>query len=218
MDARAACVSPPAKPVKVEAMEEVAPGVRRWTATHPNTGNESSCHWAVEADAVIDPLLPPDGGLDAFRERPPKQVLLSNRHHIRDSERFVEEFESLIRCSRPGMHEFEDGPAVEPFDFGEEVAPGIEAIEIGAICPDETALLIRPARALLVADGVRNDGGDGLSFFPDRLLGDDPEGVKRGLREAYRGVLDRDFDTLLFAHGEPIRGDAKEVLEAFCQE
>lgn len=196
-------------------MEQVLPGVTRWTATHPRIGVEVSSHWVRAAGAVIDPLLPPGQGLDPFRERAPDRVLLSNRHHLRDSERFAEEFGATILCSAPGLHEFEDGPEVEGFGFGEEVAPGIEAIEVGAICPDETALLIGDAGALLIADGVMRYGEE-LSFVPDQLLGDDPEGVKRGLKQAYSKLLERDFDSLLFAHGNPVIGDGNRALREFC--
>jgi glyoxylase-like metal-dependent hydrolase (beta-lactamase superfamily II) len=196
-------------------MEEVLTGVRRWTAIHPKIGIEVSSHWVPAASSVIDPLLPAERGIDAFGEAPPSRVLLSNRHHLRDSERFVEAFGSTIHCSNPGLHEFEGGPEVEGFVFGEEVAPGIEALEVGAICPDETALLIRAPGALLVADGIMRYGEE-LSFVPDQYIGDDPEGVKAALREAYSRLLDRDFDSLLFAHGNPLVGGGKEALREFC--
>src|SRR5436309_159420 len=106
-------------------MEEILPGVWRWTAEHPRIHMEVSSHWVPESGAVIDPLLPPGAGIEAFRKRPPERVLLSNRHHLRDAERFAEEFGATIRCSRPGLHEFEGGPAIEGFDFGERAAPGI---------------------------------------------------------------------------------------------
>jgi hypothetical protein len=196
-------------------MEDILPGVIHWTAVHPNHGQEVSSHWLPDAGAVVDPLLP-DEGLDAFRERPPKVILLSNRHHLRHSEQIAAEFGAAIKCSAPGLHEFEDGPDVEGFEFGDEVAPGVQALEVGAICPDETGLLISPAGALLIADGLTHDGGE-LGFFPDRLLGDDPEGVKRGLRDSYLGLIDRDFDSLLFAHGEPVTSGGKELLREFCE-
>lgn len=196
-------------------MNEVLPGVLRWTAEHPKIHTRVSSHWVPASGAVIDPLLPPEG-IDEFRDDPPERVLLSNRHHLRDAERFAEEFGSRIECSRPGLHEFEGGPEVEGFDFGDEVAPGIEALEVGAICPDESALLIRDARALLIADGIIRYGED-LSFVPDPLLGDDPEGVKEGLREAYRRLLERDFDNLLFAHGDPVIGRGKRALREFAE-
>lgn len=195
-------------------MNEVLPGILHWTAKHPKIGIEVSSHWVPEAGAVIDPLLPSEG-LDAFRGRPPDRVLLSNRHHLRHSEQFADEFGSAIRCSEPGLHEFEGGPDVEGFGFGEQVAPGIEALEVGVICPDESALLIEGAGALLIADGVMHYGGE-LSFVPDNYLGDDPEGVKQGLRSAYSGLLDRDFDSLLFAHGNPLIDGGKRALREFC--
>jgi len=197
-------------------MQEILTGVRHWVARHPNTGLESSSFWVPDAGAVIDPLMP-DEGIGAFAEGPPDRVLLSNRHHLRHAERFAAEHACTIHCSELGLHEFEGEPVeVHGFSFGDEVAPGIEALEVGAICPDESALLISAAGALVIADGVVNYGG-GMRFVPDGLLGDDPEGVKRGLREAYSALLDREFDNLLFAHGDPIVGGGKETLREFCR-
>jgi hypothetical protein len=187
-----------------ERMKEIAPGVWHWNATHPNTGSEVSSYWVKPSGVVIDALLPPGEGIEPFRAEPPDHVLLSNRHHLRDAERFAEELGSRIRCSNPGLHEFDGGPEVEGFDFG-------------AICPDESALLIRDARALAIADGIRHHDGE-MGFFADSLLGDDPEGVKRGLREAYSRLLDRDFDNLLFAHGDPIIGGGREALREFAED
>jgi glyoxylase-like metal-dependent hydrolase (beta-lactamase superfamily II) len=194
---------------------EILPGVQHWTAAHPKIGIEVSSHWVPSAGAVIDPVVSPDEGLDPFREQPPERVLLSNRHHLRDSERFAAELGCSIHCSRPGLHEFDGRVAVEGFDFGDEVAAGIEGLEVGAICPDETALLIRDAGVLLVADGIMHYS-DELEFVSDWLLGDDPEGVKRSLRASYSRLLDRDFDNLLFAHGTPLVGGGKRALAAFC--
>jgi hypothetical protein len=195
-------------------MEEVLPGVWHWKARHPRIGIEVSSHWVPEAGAVIDPLMPNEG-IEAFAASPPDRVLLSNRHHLRHAERFAQEHACTIHCSEPGLHEFEGGPEVHGFAFGEEVAPGVEALEVGAICPDESAFLIRDAGALLIADGIIRYG-EQLSFVPDNLLGEDPEGVKRGLRESYSRLLDRDFDSLLFAHGDPVIGGGKQALREFC--
>jgi glyoxylase-like metal-dependent hydrolase (beta-lactamase superfamily II) len=154
--------------------------------------------------------------MEPFRADPPQRVLLSNRHHLRDSERFADEFGCVIECSKPGLHEFDGGPEVQGFDFGDQVAPGIEAAEVGAICPDESALLIRDARALLIADGIIRYGG-GMRFVSDGLLGDDPDSIKAGLRKSYSRLLELDFDNLLFAHGEPLIGGGKEALRGFAE-
>ena len=44
---------------------------------------------------------------------------------------------------------------------------------------------------------------------------DEPEQTKRGLREAYRGLLELDFDLLLLAHGDPVVGGARDALREF---
>ncbi|HEY7266068.1 MAG TPA: hypothetical protein VH501_00100 [Solirubrobacterales bacterium] len=197
-------------------MEEVLPGVWHWTAEHPRIHAEVHSHWVPGSGALIDPLLPPDEGMEPFRERPPDRVLLSNRHHLRHAERFADQLGCVIECSRAGLHEFESGPEVRGFDFGDEVAPAIEALEVGAICPDESALLIRDAGALVIADGIIHREGQ-MRFVSDGLLGDDPEAIKAGLRSAYRRLLDRDFDNLLFAHGDPLIGAGKEALREFAE-
>jgi glyoxylase-like metal-dependent hydrolase (beta-lactamase superfamily II) len=197
-------------------MEEVLPGVWHWTAEHPKIHAEVSSHWVPASGALIDPLLPPDRDLEPFRSQPPDRVLLSNRHHLRQAERFADEFGCVIECSQPGLHEFENGPGVQGFEFGEEAAPGIEALEVGAICPDESALWIREPGALVIGDGIVHRDGE-MRFVSDGLLGDDPEGVKAGLRRAYSRLLDRDLDNLLFAHGDPLIGGGKEALRRFAQ-
>ena len=126
-------------------------------------------------------------------------------------------FACPIRCSEPGLHEFERGPAVEGFAFGEELAPGVTAHELGAICPDDTALHIRTAGggALALADGLTRPRGGGLRFVPGFLMGDDAPAVRAELRESLRRLLDLDFDHLLFAHGDPLIGGGKAALREF---
>jgi hypothetical protein len=108
------------------------------------------------------------------------------------------------------------GLRVRGFAPGEVLPGGIESLEVGVLCPDETAFRI-PGResALAVADGVVRDADGPLAFVPDPLLGDDPEAVKRGLRSAYRRLLSLDFEHLLLAHGHPWLGGARQALAGF---
>ena len=70
-------------------------------------------------------------------------------------------------------------------------------------------------RAVAIADGVTNY--DGLDFFSDSLLGEDPEAEKQRLRDGFaRLVAAVDFDHLLLAHGPPIVGDGREQLSRFA--
>jgi hypothetical protein len=202
-------------------MREISPGVFHWTAFHDGIGSEVSSYFLSEPAVVLDPLLPsdsPDELIESLDEHgPPQAILLTNRHHYRHCAQLVERFGVPVLASRPGMHEFDDEPRVGPFDFGTEPIPGVIAHEVAAICPDETAFEFPAARALSVADGVvRSQSPEApLGFVPDFLLGDDPEGVKQGLTESYRHLLDLDFEHLLLAHGAPIVGDGKERLREF---
>lgn len=198
-------------------MHEILPGVLHWKAFHEGIGTEVSSHCVRAADGatLVDPMEPGEGVQSLREPTPPQTILLSNRHHYRHSERFVGAFGSEVRCHRAGMHEFRGGPDVTPFEFDDDPAPGITAREVGAICEEDTALHIHAGGgALLFADALTNYGGS-LSFVPDPLIGDDPEAVKSALVSSLTGLLDADFDHLLFAHGDPWIGGGKEALREF---
>jgi hypothetical protein len=196
-------------------MNEIISGVFHWKVKHPNIGTEVSSYFLQPERVLIDPMKP-DEGLDWFRENgPPEHVLLSNRHHYRDSAAFAAEFGCTVYASRPGMHEFTEGQEVEPFDFGDELPGGVRAHEAGAICPDDTAFHIPAHSALAVADGVINYRG--LGFVPDEHMGD-VDSVKRAIRDSYARIAHEvEFDNLLLAHGDPIVGGAREKLLAFAE-
>jgi hypothetical protein len=197
-------------------MNEVLPGVLHWTTHHEGIGARVHSHFAVESAALIDPRVP-EGGVDAVaRYGRPDRILLSNRHHLRHSEQFAAAFGCPIRCHEAGLHEFGGGPDVQPFRFGDEVAPGITALEMGALTPEDTVFrLAAGPGALLFADGLIRNGDGTLAFVPDGLMGDDPEAVKEGLIASLRRLLDEDFDALLFAHGEPMAEGGHEALRVF---
>jgi hypothetical protein len=197
-------------------VEEIAPGIWHWTAPHPRIGMDVSSYYLAEPRVLLDPLAPDDVVARLEELGPPREILLTCRHHWRDCSKLTGRFGATVRASRPGMHEFSDNQPVEPFDFGDELAGGaVVAHEVDSISPDETALHIPAASALAVADGVMHY--DGLSFVPDNLM-DDPEETKAGLRSAYRRLTaELDFDHLLTAHGEPVVGGAREKLRDFAE-
>jgi hypothetical protein len=197
-------------------VQEIAPGLWHWTARHDQIGIDVSSYYLLPERVLIDAMVPAEG-LDWFEEHGvPGQVLLTNRHHDRHAWRFRDAFGSTVHCIRNGLHELEGRGPVEAFDFGDELPGGAIAVEVGAICPDETALYIPAHRALACADGVvRWSGRDELAFVPDEYM-DDPAQTKAGLRDAYRRLLELDFDRLLLAHGDPVVADGKEALRAFA--
>jgi hypothetical protein len=195
---------------------EIAPGVLHWSAFHPRIRQTVHSHYVVDAAAVLDPMVP-EGVVEALRERrPPERILLTNRHHYRQSERLVDEFGCTVLCPESGLHEFEGGPDVEGYAYGDEVAPGIVAHEVGSLCPDDAALHIGAGPGVLAfADGVIRWEGE-LTFVPDFLM-DDPEQTKRGIVGSLRRLLELDFDALTFAHGEPLAGGGRKALNRFVE-
>jgi hypothetical protein len=198
-------------------VEEIAPGIRHWTSEHPRWGITVHSYFLPEERVALDPLAGPEV-LERLAELgPPEHVLLTNRHHYRSSGDLAERFGATVQCVREGMHEFTGGEPVEAFDFADELPGGIVAHRVGAICPDETAFHIPARGALAIADGAIRTEPDGpLAFVPDRFM-DDPEETKRGLRDAYRRLVDElEFEHLLLAHGWPVVGNGREVLAAFA--
>jgi hypothetical protein len=198
-------------------IREVLPGVHHWAAIHPRIRLPVDSYYIEPARTLLDPMVPQEG-LEWFeRQATPTQIVLTNRHHLRDSERYADAFDCPIRCSEAGLHEFARGPEVEGFAFGEQLAPGITAHQLGAICPDDAALHIRigDVGALAFADGLTHPRGGGLTFVPGFLMGDDPPAVRDMLRKSLRTLLGLDFDNLLFAHGQPRIGGGKAALRQF---
>ena len=200
-------------------INEILPGVLHWTAVHERIHIDVSSYYFEEDGILLDPMVPIEG-LDWFSDHVlPNRILLSNRHHYRHSTKYQEAFGCTVWCHQSGLYEFTKGEMVNPFEFGHEFPSGIVAMEVASLCPEETAYHIPSSVGLIAfADGLVRDGDGPLSFVPDRFMGEDPEGVKRGLKEAFCRLLDCNFDHLLFAHGNPWIGRGKEALKQFVEE
>src|SRR5689334_14381763 len=119
-------------------MQEIAPGIFHWTAFRPTIRQRVSSYYVEPAGVVIDPMVPEDG-LDVFEgHEPPRQALLTIRHHYRDCDEFIDRFGLTVLVARSGLHEYEDTDRrAEAFDPGDEVAPGIVAVGTDAISDDD---------------------------------------------------------------------------------
>jgi hypothetical protein len=197
-------------------MEEIAPGIHHWTAMHPSIHQRVSSYYVEPAGLVIDPLEPEEGWefFDSL-ETPPQQVALTINLHWRHSDRFRDRYGCTLRGNVHGLHRFEGTDReVEPFDFGDEIAPGVFARDMGAIAPDDTVLhithgngAIHFADALIAPEGV-------VGFVPDGLM-EDAATTKQAIQDKIGGLLELEFDTLLFAHGRPIVGNGGKALHDF---
>lgn len=204
-------------------MQEVLPDVFHWSAIHPHIHTRVSSYWLDDAGVALDPLVPPELGLEWFaaRHHPPRAVVLSNRHHYRHAGEFAERYGCPVYCNSAGLHEFTHGEPVRGFEIGDDLPGPARAHEMGAICVDDTALALPTYSALALADGIVRGGPYGglgpLGFVPDSLM-DDPAATRRGLLASCARLLEElEFEHLLLAHGGPVIGDGRALLQELLE-
>jgi hypothetical protein len=191
-------------------MEEVIPGILHWRARHPNLGVDVSSYLLTDSATALDPILPEGAGPE-WLGHDVRRAVLTVRHHLRSAP----DFGVPVLAHRSGLHEFDGKDVeVEGYDAGDELAPGVRVLAFGRICPDDAVLHVALGPGVLAfGDGIVNYGG--IGHPPDQYLGDDPEAVKADIVEGLVPLLDEDFDTLLFAHGEPVASGGKAMLGEF---
>jgi hypothetical protein len=197
-------------------MREIAPGLWHWTVHHERIAQPVSSYHLAEPGVALNPMLPPEGAEWFAAHGGVYAVVLTNRHHLRGGHELCERFDAPVHVPHAGADEVRgEDRDVRPYGPGDELPGGLVAHAVGAISPDEGAVLAPCQRALAVADGVIRIGDGPLQFVPDFLMGDDPAAVKAGLLEAFAPLAELDFDHLLLAHGDPVVGDGSAALRAF---
>jgi len=195
-------------------MEEILPELVQWSTYHEGIGRDVFSAYELRSGTLIDPMEPPEGLEAVARLREPERIVLTNRHHYRHAQRYVERFGCPVLCHEAGLYQFEGGvPDVQGFRFDQQLAERVRALELAAICPEETTLLLELAGGVLCfGDGVTRDVRGSLAFMPDRLLGESPAAVRAGLSRNLTRMLEEDFDALLFAHAQPVLGGGRALL------
>jgi hypothetical protein len=133
-------------------MEEIIDGLFHWKALHPHIESEVDCHFVTGSGTAIDPLLP-DEGIEWFDERGVERIVLSTRHHLRHAPQLAQRFGCPILCHESGLYEFEDGPKVDGFAFGDRLATDVVALEMDSISADDTVLQIESGGDPLLGSG-----------------------------------------------------------------
>jgi hypothetical protein len=197
-------------------MEELLPGLWHWTAFRDTIGADVHSYLHEPSGTVLDPMVPLQG-LDAFDGRRVERVVLTNRHHLRHAEQYRERFGCTVLAHEAGLHDLPEW--VEGFAFGDELAPGVRALEVGVLTPEETAIRLDAGEgALAFADCVVRGGHGDLRFVSDPLLGEDPQAIKDGLRRVFGALArEQEFEALLMAHGEPVRHGGRSALLTFAE-
>ena len=191
-------------------MHEIAPGIKHWTAEHPQLGIDVSSYWLPSLKLLLDPIAVPGEVEDV------DEVLLSNRNHLRDALAARERLGATIRAPRAGRDAFDDEDPVEFYEFEEPLVGGaVTAHQVTELWPDDGVLHIPSLKALAIADTVIHYE-EQLEFVPEQYM-DDPGAEKRALRDGLAGwASELEFDHLLMAHGTPIAGNGRERLREFA--
>jgi len=188
-------------------MQELLPGVWRWTAKHaawkPGGAAGSADDWPEDVGSVayaaprslvlIDPLVEDEAFLDDLVERHedrPVSILQTVRFHSRS-------IEALER-------RYADRLAPEP-------GPGVDPVPIAGA--GEMMVWLDGPRALVPGDRLLGDGAGGLRMCPDswmRYLGLE----QAGLAEALRPLLDLPVEAVLVSHGDPVLAGGRDAIAA----
>ena len=195
-------------------VREIAPGLWRWTAPHPEwtpSDAEAGDGWeqdvacvyleAADSTVLIDPLIPSADDererflkhLDADVERVgrPVAILLTTESHRRSAPELAERYGVEIWAHPAGSH------ATLP--------DGVAALDAAV----EVALWI-PAHAALVVGDILLGAGEGeLRVCPDSWL---RPWSPADVRERLRPLLDLPLERILVAHGEPVLDGAHAAL------
>ena len=189
-------------------MDEIAPGLSRWTAWHDHWEEEVGS-LALETDVgliLIDPLDPPP----ALR-RPDHVVLTVFWHGRSTSELRSKRVWAPTRSAQPLRNRGIE--VTDAFKAGDELPGGLEAFQTARV--NEVVYWLPGQRSLAVGDVLLGAGAkpratrDALRFCPERWLG---KGTHDQLREMLQPLLALPVQRVLVSHGEPVLRGGKNAL------
>ena len=197
-----------------------------WTERHgksETTYDWNSCAIRIDSAnvfALVDPLPLTNGEIRQIEEiSTPTHILLTCNWHLREGEIFRERWGCKIYLNALGLSESEttiDGT----FKGGDRLWDAVEVIDIpDSGWTEETAFLVEQEKGLLIVGdavcGGRADIGvpDGeIGIFTTQLAAISD---RQKARNSLMGLMDYSFDAICFAHGTPIRYQAKAALQRF---
>jgi glyoxylase-like metal-dependent hydrolase (beta-lactamase superfamily II) len=194
------------------ALEDVVPGVRRWSI-HDERINFVSAAYAVTGDdgtVVIDPLplsraaVGELGGVTA--------IVLTCGSHQRSAWRYRRELEAPVYA--PALSkEIDEDPDVRYGD-GDRLPGGLVAVFTpGVGTTQHTLLLAGEPTVAFIADTILEYPDGRVGMVSERYIYDLAE-AKRTLRK----LLELEFDVACLAHGGVLRDDPKAAIRAALEQ
>jgi glyoxylase-like metal-dependent hydrolase (beta-lactamase superfamily II) len=190
-------------------VEEVAPGLRRWTAYHDHW-EEDVASVALESDdglILIDPIDPP-------RElRRPDHVLLTVYWHNRSTADLrPKRVWAPTRSAQPLRNRGVD--VTDAFTAGDQLPGGVQAFQTARV--SEVVFWLPEQRAVVAGDVLLGAGAkpratnDPLRLCPEGWLG---KATHADLQRTLEPLLDLPVQRVLVSHGKPVLRGGKRALE-----
>lgn len=189
-------------------MDELRPGLRRWTAFHPEWKEDVGCV-AVDTDdglVLIDPLAPP-------ADLPPAaHVLITVYWHTRDTSEVLRRTPDARVWAASGSGSAAVGRRTgltDAFRPDDPLPGGIEAFRTAR--GSEVVYWLPQHRALVPGDVILGAEGGGLRLCPRSWLSE--KMTLEDLAESLRPLLDLPVTRVLVSHGEPVLTGGRAALE-----
>jgi hypothetical protein len=210
-------------------VDELAPGLWRWTRRHPGWhpggfGDEVAS-FALRDDAglvIVDPLL--DGAADPELATLEAQasgsvrILITIPYHVRSAElvwqRLRSQHDVAIHGHARCASRLEDTSAFRAVSGGETLAGGIRAYAIGKPRRMEVPFELPSHRALAFGDAIVETGRGSLRVWKqwEHVAAD---WYERRFLPTLRPLTELDVDRVLVTHGEPVlQGGARALAQA----
>ncbi|MDQ6808912.1 MAG: hypothetical protein M3Z64_05730 [Verrucomicrobiota bacterium] len=163
------------------------------------------------ATYLIDPIaLAPTALEHALRGRTITGILVTNSNHVRSAAKFAKEYGAPIFVDpelllAPARHDLNTWPV--------EAAAGLTIIRLPGAPAGEIAIHhSEDGGELIIGDALINFDPYGFTFLPDKYCQDPLQ-----MRESLRGLLELQFERILFAHGLPIMSRGRECVELLLE-
>ena len=215
------------------ALEELSPGLWRWTAPHPEWrprpefGRDVACFALAQDDALVlvDPLAPRDGPAESERlwqaldrlagPRRSTVVAITIPYHVRSTAAIRSRYgpEKVTVLGHPATKKrLARSVEVEPVQSDKPLPAGARAFPIGRPRRHEMPLLFPSHRALVFGDAVVGVGGE-LRVWHKRKGEESGRWYSERFLPTLAPLLELDVDHVLVTHGDSAVGDGHEQLQ-----
>jgi glyoxylase-like metal-dependent hydrolase (beta-lactamase superfamily II) len=162
---------------------------------------------------LVDPIpLQEESLAELVTGHPVAGIFLTNANHCRAVLQFSEKFSVPIFAHRVTATACD--LSVREAKDRDSFLPNTRAVEIAGAAPGEMAIYnAEDDGSLVVGDALINFEPYGFALLPEKYCTNAKE-----MRRSLRGLLDYEFERMLFAHGTPLMRSARKKLEQLLQE